>query len=199
MAALGEIDFIGLVNKANDGLRRIGLDTGRVTGQLSSAAISSAAEYATNRDDVRVNRARAAAAVDYGYDKMEQYERWRPTIFVASSAVCALSLALMFKRRRVPEAYVVYLTSAAASAGMAWFSRPDALRPAPAPMPPLPPGQEPPPGAMAQVLGWLDRRVQANTSADPGWEARTWRRVARDLGYGTLDPHTEVLLVRNSL
>lgn len=171
---------------------------GGISGAVSQQVLSAAARKAAQYPKVQVNKARAAAVADYGYEKLEMYEAWRPTIFATSSAACLVSVAMGVKRRKVPEAIALYSLSAALTGTLAWLTRPDALRPAPAPMPPqeTDPDQpvEPRPGAMAQVLGWVDRRVDRLNTTEPGWQPRTWQRLAADLGFGTIKPPVSDLL-----
>lgn len=184
-------------------------DVGR---SLTDKVLLEAARWTTDRDSVIVNRARSAALADYGYEKLAVYYKWRPVIFASSAAVSAISLAMAWRRRRVPEALILYGLSGIFSGAVAYTTRPNLLRPAPAPLPPVaqtpapvPPeaiaaGAPPPadPSAVAQFMGWLDSRISKLNRTRPGWEAQTWHRVAHDLGYGTLNPHVAMLLTRNT-
>jgi len=193
------IDFQSLVQTTSDAFHKVG---GRdLVNTVASGAVDTAAGLAAEQPLVRVNRARAAAGIDYGYEKLEVYEKWRPLIFLGACAGTAASGFALWKRKKIGEAWATYLTTGGVSAAVAWFTRPDFLRPAPAPVPVATPGEPPPTStpAMQQVLGWLDRRVQANNLNRPGWETRTWQRVARDLGFGTLKPPASTLLTRNSM
>lgn len=193
-----------------------------LTDAMTAVALQQAADYATRSTTMVVNRARAAALADYGYEKMQQFESYQPLIFAVSASTLGISVAMGIRRRRVPEALALYSTLGLLSAGMAWFTRPAALRPAPAPIPaavlnpaavvappPAAPGQPAPevlpvppapidPGLFAQVLGWLDRRVAERSASNPGWEAGTWHRLAYDLGLGTITSPVNTLLTRNS-
>lgn len=188
-------DWSTIVDQAMTVAGKIG---GEASGRLSQEMLTQAARYATDQPLVTVNRARAGALVDYGYDQFDRWERWRPIVFAASLALAGISGAMLYRRWRVPEAAVVYTTSTLMNLGIAWFTRPDALRPPPAPTPPLAPGEAPPPEPLQQVLGWLDRRVERLNGTEPGWESRTWERLAQDLGFGTMDPYARTLLTRNA-
>lgn len=169
---------------------------------LASAATNQAllegARIATNNPMVLLNRARAAAAIQLGYEQMDLYERWRPTLFAASASGAAISLAMLYRRRRNPEAVTLYTIIAAMSSAMAYFTRPMALRADPAPMPPTPPGVEPPPSAMAEYLGMLDKRAGRMDAERPGWQPQTWQRLANDLGWTTIPAPVEVALTRGA-
>jgi len=182
------------VDQASDTMRRSGVNVGALTGQLSSQALAEAARLAAEQPPVIVNRARAAALVDYGYDRLDLYERWRGAIFALTASLSAISLAMAYRRWPNPEATTLYTTSALGNGIVAWITRPDALRPEPAPTPPTSDAPE----SMAQFLGWLDRRVGRLNSEEPGWERQTWHRLARDLGYGRMNPPTQALLLHNA-
>jgi len=171
---------------------------GGASGRLSQEVLKQAARYATDQPMVTVNRARSAALVDYGYHQFDRWERWQPFVFGASGTIAIVSVAMLYRRWRVPEAALVYAVSAGLNSGIAWLTRPSALRPAPAPAPPMPPGEAPPPQPLQQVLGWLDRRVGRLNASDPGWETQTWERLAHDLGFGTMDPYARTLLTRHA-
>lgn len=207
------MDWGLLVDRANSSLQRnTGMTLPGVTASLTNQVLEEATKWTTDRESVIVNRARSAALADYGYEKLATYYKWRPTIFASSAAVSAISATMAWKRRRVPEAIILYGLSSLFSGAVAWFSRPNALRPAPAPMPPaaqepapvpqeaIEQGAPPPaePSAVAEFLGWLDARVKRLNQARPGWESQTWQRVAHDLGYATLNPHVAILITRNT-
>lgn len=187
--------FLDLVNQGADQLKTTGgINVSKLMGSAARSALVEGTQAYAQSPAVVVNRARAAAALDYGYEKLDQYERWRPTLFAASAAGCAISIAAATKRRKVPEAVTLYSLLALISGGVAWFTRPDALRPAPAPSPvPQAPGEGP--GAVDQVLGWVDRRVEHLNQTEPGWETATWQRLSNDLGFGKItSPVRELLL-----
>lgn len=178
-----------------------GRQSGSLGSTLTSGALSAAIGVAADQPLVRVNRARAAAAVDYGYNRMALWDVWRPWLFTASSVVTAVSCYMLWKRRKVPEAWYTYVTAGGSSAAVAWLTRPNALRGAPAPKPVAMPG-EPPSDAsstMQQVLGWIDKKIERNNQTRPGWEAQTWARVAQDLGFGTLKPPASVFFTRRTM
>lgn len=197
--------YMDLVNQAASSVTGTDLDFSDVGSALANRALVEAAEWSVDKPLVRVTRARGAAMTDYGYRLLAAYERWRPTIFATSAAVCGLSLGMGYVRRRIPEGWVVYGILAGVSGTLAWFTRPDAFRPPPAPLPPSVAGlagTAPPkeaPGALARFLGWLDRRVQLMSTEQPGWEAQTYSRLSRDLGFGTMSPAVRVLLTQDSL
>lgn len=174
--------------------------------QLTGQALTTAAQVAVATPVVRQNRARAAVVVHEGYDWLETWDRWRPTVFALSAAGAAVSWSIAYRRRKLPEAVALYCLTGTAASVLAWFTRPAALRPPPAALPvPAPgtvplPGQTapPPPGALAQLLGYLDRRATALSGERPGWEGAALRRLARDLGAGILEPYAEVLLTGNT-
>lgn len=168
---------------------------GDFSESLQSSVLDAAVKGMVAQPVVLENRARTAAAIDYVYDKIEQYERWRPTLFALSAVGLAVSSAMAYRRRKVPEAWALYLTTAGISGGMAWFTRPAALRGAPAAVPPPDPTL-PASGTstMAQILGWADRRADHLDQTEPGWQPRTWRRLAHDLGFGTMNQHARTLL-----
>lgn len=174
--------------------------------QLTGQALVTAAQVAVTTPVVRQNRARAAVVVHEGYDWLETWDRWRPTVFALSAAGAAVSWSMAYKRRKLPEALALYTLTGGACSALAWLTRPAALRPPPAAMPaPAPgtvplPGQTapPPPGALAQLLGYLDRRAATLSIERPGWEGTSLRRLARDLGAGTLEPYADVLLTQGT-
>lgn len=187
--------FADLVGKAAKQAAAGGLTPGKLGGALAQQVLNEAASSAADTPLVQVNRARAAALVDYGYDKLDQYDRWRPYIFAGSAGTCALSVAAVIKRRKIAEAWPLYLVLAAMSGGLAWVTRPGWLRGAPAP---LPTKQTDSPSSLNTMVGWLDRRVDQNTHQQPGWEAETWQRVAQDVGFSTIPPYAQKFFTANS-
>lgn len=167
-------------------------------GRAQESALEAGSVIVTDIPAVRQNRARMAMLVHQGYEVLEVYDRWRPTLFALSMAGMAVSGAMAWRRRRVPEALALYLTSAGASTIMAWITRPDALRSAPAALPPPAPGQEPPPAALASAFGWADRKANHLSQTRPGWESVTWQRLAQDLGMRTIDPWVATMLTRGA-
>ena len=210
-------DWRSFVSQATSSLQSAGVSVPSIAGMsgaFTAQVLDETAKWAADRPSVLVNRARVASLADYGYQKLDTFYRYQPTIFAASAAACAVSLAMAWRRKRVPEALAMYLAAGGVSGTVAYFSRPSWLRAAPpAPLPPgagtpppplpdEPPDPQPlpptPPGPLASFLGWLDARVERANSSRPGWEARTWRRVANDLGYGRLEPPVGTLLTRNA-
>lgn len=166
-----------------------------ITADLQNRAIDAFVRTTAAQPMVQDNRARTAAAVDYVYDAIETYERWRPTLFALASVGALASAAMAYRRRKVPEAWALYLTTLGLSGATAWATRPAALRGEPAPVPPPDPNL-PASGTstMAQILGWADRRADRLDQTEPGWQVRTWRRLAHDLGFGTMNQHARTLL-----
>jgi hypothetical protein len=162
---------------------------------LTNATMQQAALSALAVPAVQVNRARAAAAVDAGYDVMATYMAWRPVIFAVSTMGAVVSGAALTRRIRTPEAVALYGIMGALSALVAWYTRPDMLRKPPAQAIPTDPNA---PQGMAGAVGWLDQRVAHNSAERPGWEAATYTRLASDLGMGTLNPAVQALLTQNS-
>lgn len=176
-----------------------GLTTGSSSGIASSVAqqaLSEAGRWAADQPRVRVNRARGAALIDYGYDWIDSLEKWRPFIFTGSSLAAGAAGFTLWKRRKVPEAWMVYLPLTLLSGGLAWLLRPSALRPPPAPPPQT---VKEPSKTLQQFLGWLDGRVQKLTVKYPGWEPRAYTQLAQDLGWSTIPPYVTGFLNRNAL
>lgn len=208
IVSLGQADddtsYFGLVQRAAQGIQEYtGVDLSSLGSTLADTAVVEAAQWATDKPVVRVNRARSAALVDGLYDLIDTFEKWRPTIFAVSGASCALAISMIAKRRKIPEGWVLYSVIALGTGTIAWFTRPYALRPAPAPLSSTVKTQD---GektqdnqALAQFVGWIDRRVERNSNQRPGWEAGTFQRLSDDLGTGTMHPGVRTLLTRNSL
>lgn len=166
---------------------------------LTNAAIGQGAQYAASLPVYRVNRARGAAVADLGYQALDVWSKWRPWVFAASCVGFVSSLGAITYRRKVPEAWPVYGAAVVASGAVAWFTRPDAFRAPPAP-PPADVSAKPS-DSMQRLLGWIDSKVENNSTTRPGWESATLNRLANDLGMGTLvaQPNVQVLLSGNSL
>ncbi len=162
---------------------------------ITQAAMQQAAGSAMAMPVVAVNRARAAAAVDAGYDAMATYMAWRPVLFAASVTGSVVAGAALVRRHKNPEAIALYGIIGALSALTAWFTRPDMLR---SPVVQAMPTDPNAPSGMAGAVGWLDDRVARNSQERPGWEAATFKRLAGDLGMGTLNPAVQALLTQNS-
>lgn len=169
------------------------------TSGTTFTLVNGALQAASAERNFAVNRDRTAASIHWGYEQLAKYEAIRPSLFATSLVGLALSVSMITKRRRVPEAVTLYSVLAAMSAGAAWFTRPDALRPAPAPVPPAAPGEDDSgQGAMAMVLGWADRKAQVlDATYGPHWRDATWRRLARDTGFDTMHPYAESILALN--
>lgn len=162
---------------------------------LTNAALQQAANSAVAVPAVAVNRARAAAAVDAGYNAMATYMAWRPALFAASLTGAVISGSALIRRIKNPEAIALYGIIGALSAITAWLTRPEAMRPTSIQAIPTDPNA---PSGMAGAVGWLDQRVVQNSAERPGWEAATFTRLASDLGMGTLNPAVNALLTQNS-
>jgi hypothetical protein len=159
---------------------------------IATTLLNSAAQAAADQPLVQQNRARLAAVLDAGYGALDFYAKAQPFLFVGGCLGALASGMALAKRRGVGEAYPLYLGAGLASAAVAWFTRPAALRAA---VPPPAPGATP---ATARALAWVDGRVSANSQEHPGWEGVTWTRLANDLGQGTLSPAVQALLTRNA-
>jgi hypothetical protein len=188
--------WMGVVNQAASQAVTGTATTGSVTGVIAQQALVEAARVSTEQPIVRVNRARGAALIDKGYGALGTYDALKPYIFAASLAGAIGAGYMVRKRRRVPEAWPLYSVLGVLAAGVAWVTRPEFLRPAPAP---VPANTDPSSSGLQTLLGWLDRHAAAKATSDPGWEARAYRRLAADLGFGTMPPYAETLLTRNSL
>jgi hypothetical protein len=169
---------------------------------LADQALVQAAQWSASKPVVQVNRARTAALAHQGYQYMDTLESWRPAIFAAAASMSIISGTLTYRRRKVPEAWMLYGTLSLLSGAVAWFTRPGFLRPSPAPMPseatsPSPGDPSPPaPGVLAEFLGWLDRKVASFEQENPRWQSQTWTRLARDTGFGTIkQPYVKALLL----
>lgn len=164
-----------------------------ITG--SSAVMGTVAQTAANDPTFLQNRERLATLVAMGYGYLDWYAAYRSTFFAISLVATAASVAGVIKRKANPEAKTLYTVLALASAGVAYFTRPDLLRAAP---PPVDPNAPPTSSAIPGLLGWLDNKGAAFTATEPGWEAQNLLRLANDFGSGTIDPSVQTLLVSNS-
>lgn len=216
--ALAGLDLSSLVKQAASVVQGSGINIAGISSSVTSQVLGEAVKYATDLPQVQVNRARAAALIDYGYEKLDQFSSVKPYVFWSSTAGLVACGYMGFRRRKIPEAVALYSVLGVISAGLAYLTRPDALRPQPAPMPasataapvpaapapspttsaPVLEATKPAPKALPQVLGWLDRRVVARSAIKPGWEATTLRRVAKDLGFAKLGSAVETAITRNS-
>jgi hypothetical protein len=77
---------------------------------------------------------------------------------------------MLWKRRRTPEAYALYITTFILGAAAAWFARPFASAP-------TSPGATSTPGGPT-ILDRLDAKRREYAAEDPRWADRTWARVA---------------------
>jgi hypothetical protein len=229
LESLGAVDWesaagwTSVINQAAQGLTSGTASTSSIGSAVVKQSLAEAGRWAADQPMVRVNRARGAALIDYGYEWIETLDRWRPYIFTGSTVAAGLSAFALWKRKRIPEAWVVYLPLLGISGGLAWLLRPAALRPPPAPLPvslqnssqaaPVasqrsisglgasPAPQEAPKatGTLQQILGWLDRRAAKLAVKEPGWEPQAYARLARDLGWSTMPSYVTGFLNRNAL
>lgn len=163
-----------------------------ITG--SSAVMGTVAQTVANDPAYLANRERVAAMVAMGYSYLDWYAAYRSTFFAISLVATAASIAGAIKRPS-HEARMLYGVLALASAGVAYFTRPDMLRAAPAPVDPNAPPSTP---VMPTLLGWLDSKGAELSAVEPGWEAQNLLRLANDFGSGTMDPSVQTLLASNS-
>ena len=192
--------WLQVVNQATSQVAKGTATMTSLSGTVAAGALNEAARVGVEQPLIRVNRARSAALLDKGYQLMAWYEGWRPWIFLVAAASAGASGYMVWRRKRVPEAWPLYLVIGGVAAGVAWITRPEGLRAAPAPVPPTPENlANPPPGTLQQILGWLDRHVAQRSQQQPGWEAGTFRRIAGDLGFDTMPQYAETFLTRNSL
>lgn len=229
LESLGAVDWESaagwaqVVNRAAQGLTTGTASTSSIGSSIVQQSLAEAGRWAAEQPLVRVNRARGAALIDYGYDWIETLDRWRPYIFTGSAVGAGLSAFALWKRKRIPEAWVVYLPLLGVSGGLAWLLRPAALRPPPAPLPTSlqkspeastrassgaisglgatqgPPPPPKPTGTLQQILGWLDRRAAKLAVKEPGWEPQAYTRLARDLGWDTMPSYVTGFIRRNAL
>jgi hypothetical protein len=165
-----------------------------VTSLLNSPFIQPLMEEVAKQPVVLTQRARAAAALSYGYEWMDTYDAAQPWLFCAGVAGAIASGYGLYKRRKNPEATVLYSLTGLASVALAYLARPAELRAAPEVADP----SNPPTPATAALMGWLDGRVVDLSAKYPGWEAATWRRLAEQMGQGTIAPAVQTLLLQNA-
>jgi hypothetical protein len=161
---------------------------------LTETALTTVAQFATSNSDVIMDRARAAALADVGYQYLDDYTNAQPGLFFLSCVGLLASGYALYARPHKPEPIALYSITALLSAAAAWITRPAALRPAPTPAAAATASTP----VMAGVLSWLDNRVATRTAEQPGWEAATWNRLATDTGNAPLDPAVAALLTTNS-
>lgn len=160
---------------------------------LSSAALTTVAKAATADPTVLQDRARAAAVLDAGYSAVDTYDAVQPVLFWGSILGAIASGYALAKRRKVPEAVTLYTATELACIATAWLTRPAWLRPAPTPAQAQVAQTSP---GMANLLGWVDKRVATNNATRPGWEGAAWTRFEQDAGI--TDPSISALLTTNS-
>lgn len=161
----------------------------------SSAITGTMAQAVTNDGTYQQNRERLAVMVQMGYAYMDWYAQYRSTFFALSLVATAGSAALALKKRTNPEAVTLYSILALASAGVAYFTRPDFMRPTPV-VDNGPP--QPSSSAIPGALAWLDNKGAELSQVQPGWEAANLLRLANDFGAGTLDPAVQTMLTSNT-
>jgi hypothetical protein len=161
---------------------------------LSNPLVVSAAKSVSGEPTLVKNRARAAVVVDKGYGVLDAYAANQSLLFILGVLGASVSGTMLYKRRNA-EARVLYSITLATSLALSWFTRPEALRAAPA----LAPGEEPPTtpaeSASRRVVGWLDQNAQQNAQQNPAWENETWARLSQDMGAGTIPPAVNALLI----
>lgn len=171
------------------------VDWGELGKGLAQTAATQAAEAAVAVPEVRINRARAASAAQLGYSAVDQFNDSKPVLFIVGLVGAAASGYGLYKRRKVPEACVLYALTGILSAGLAYVSKPAAVTSA-APTPAAADPQAP--SAVRRMLAWLDARADRLSQEQPGWESRTLGRLWGDVGLGTMNPAVQVLLTKNS-
>lgn len=178
----------------------LALDISTVLGNAANDALTRAATVAVSIPAVYQNRARAAAAVNLGYEAVDTFEKYRLALFVGGMVGALASGYGLVRRRKTPEAVALYTITGLISMGVAWVSKPRteageaAVSAATAPTAPPSPHA---PGTAKRLLAWTDRRVDTLTQEDPGWEARTLARLWGDVGTGTMPPVVNALLTRS--
>jgi hypothetical protein len=176
------------------------IDLKKIAGKAGGKALDWVADEAASTPAVIINRARIAAVVDAGYSAADRYAAIKPGLFVAGLVGALVSGYALSRRRKNPEAVVLYAISSIASLAVAWVSRPDALvgaAPAAAPAAASEPGSKSS-GFFKSSINWADGRVALRTATQPGWESATFNRLMRDLGHGTMKPAISTFLTKNS-
>lgn len=115
---------------------------------------------------------RVAVLLKMGLDGYDRWQAAKPLLFWGGLIGATVSAAALYKRRRTPEAYPLYLATLAASLAAAWVGRPGARPPPPAPGQPAPAG----PG----LLGWVDAKRAEFAAEDPQWVRTTLDRARRN-------------------
>ncbi len=160
---------------------------------ITSAALQTVARGATANPTVLKDRARAAVLVDEGYGYLDAYDAMQPVLFWGSVIGAIASGYALKKRRKLPEAATLYSITGVVSLATAWLTRPAWLRPTPAPDVAVAAAGTP---AMANLLGWLDKKVEDKSAEKPGWEKAAWLRLEQDMG--TTDQAITTLLTANA-
>lgn len=121
------------------------------------------------QSDVGDTRERLAVVLKQGFGAYDAYVAAQPWIFGAGLLAMGVSGVMLWKRRRTPEAYALYLTTFVVGAAAAWFARPfDSAAAAP--------GAKQAGGPT--ILDRLDAKRREYAAEDPRWADRTWARVA---------------------
>lgn len=115
---------------------------------------------------------RVAVLLKIGLDGYDSWQRAKPVLFWGGMVGAAVSAAALYKRRRTPEAYPLYVATLVASLAAVWVGRPGARTAAPAPGQPAPAG----PG----LLGWVDAKRAEFAARDPQWVRTTIDRARRN-------------------
>jgi hypothetical protein len=122
------------------------------------------------QSDANDTRERLAVVLKQGFGAYDAYVAAQPWIFGAGLLAMGVSGVMLWKRRRTPEAYALYLTTFIAGAAAAWFARPfggGAATPA-----------TPAQAGGPTIIERLDAKRREYAAEDPRWADRTWARVA---------------------
>jgi hypothetical protein len=178
-------------------MTQLGVDLSSIMGgTVGNAAMQTAAGTLAAYPGYTQNRARLAAVTHLGYQGVDFYNQFQPVLFILGCVGTAVGAAALHKRHKAAgEAIALYGISTVVSAAVAWFTRPQFLRPTPAP---VPESAQTDPGVLGNTLAWADGRVDSLSHSDPGWESRTLARLLADLGMGTMDPATRALIATNA-
>jgi hypothetical protein len=121
------------------------------------------------QSDAADTRERLAVVLRQGFGAYDAYVAAQPWIFGAGLLAMGVSGVMLWKRRRTPEAYALYVTTFIIGAAAAWFARPFTSAPA-SPGAPTPGGPT--------IIDRLDAKRREYAAEDPRWADRTWARVA---------------------
>jgi LPXTG-motif cell wall-anchored protein len=127
------------------------------------------------QSDVSDTRERLAVVLKQGLSAYDAYVAAQPWIFGAGILAMGVSGVLLWKRRRNPEAYALYITTFVLGAAAAWFAKPwdSAAAPATAKQ-----------AGGPTIIDRLDAKRREYAAEDPRWADKTWSRVAAMPGVG---------------